>query len=399
MSVPWFPFHREKFLSDTLALDAEAVGAYLLMMLHIYSTEAPLPNNDRQLATITRLGQERWHEVRPILEPFFQIGAFGWRHTYCDDVLRDVHATYDAKKSRTAAATAARLAKANATKDVTSTPRGPSRPKTTPRAPDVPRHVDVTSDVGPHVTFTQEQIQEQEVVEIDSTTSAPVREAVVEGLGVAIDVWMKTQRLPPDIPHAEQVLFQKFVVEKRDHFSHDWQSWWERWRAAEIEKAKPKPPRKRAPARVEVNTRPEPVPATRSMITEEAYALSAQMFEVIGIDAAHPKAYGMPMVVQAWLSAWDPGVILQTIKSVCANRDFGDNPPTAKYFEAAIARAHADMKRQVPVAKPGESHARATGSNLADAAARLAARLSPDDGVSIDGGANGDNSVRLLQAR
>lgn len=407
MSLPWFQFNREKYISDTLSLDTEGHGAYLLLMLDYYSTEAPLLDNDRLLATTVRLPMDRWLELRPILGRFFRIEDGLWHHDYIADVIRHGHVTYNAKMTKTAAATAARVAKANATKNVTSTPREPSRSKVVAtlrngdRVDDVT--INVTSNVDPNVTFTQEQEQEQEVVRINLTTSLAgdvSSELASEmqgpaGLGLPLAAWLRT--LSPPEPGPELELFRRFVTEKADCFSHDWPAWFSRWREIEIAKAAPKPPRKRT-ARVEVNARPEPVAATRSMITEDAYQISRTMCEVIGIDEAHPKAYGMPMQVQAWLAAWDPGVILQTVKSVSAGKDFGDNPPNAKYFEAAIARAHADLKRPVPIAKPGESHARATGSSLTAAADRLKARLAAhDDGVALDGGGQGDRVIRLVQ--
>jgi hypothetical protein len=90
-------------------------------------------------------------------------------------------------------------------------------------------------------------------------------------------------------------------------------------------------------------------PRRPTLIGQEAFALSDQVAQAMGLDAAHPSRVGMPMTIQHWLTSWHPEVILATVRSIMASRP-GDPPFNLKYFENAIARAHADLNRQLPTA-------------------------------------------------
>jgi len=62
----------------------------------------------------------------------------------------------------------------------------------------------------------------------------------------------------------------------------------------------------------------------------------------MGLDDGHPSTVGMPMRVEHWLAEWHPEIILTTVQTVMTAR--ANNPPNnLKYFENAIARAHAEM--------------------------------------------------------
>lgn len=75
------PFYTDAYLADTHHLNAECQGAYLLLLLHCWRCNgAPLPDDDRQLARIARVGLSRWRKVvRPQLEGFFQRENNIWR--------------------------------------------------------------------------------------------------------------------------------------------------------------------------------------------------------------------------------------------------------------------------------------------------------------------------------
>jgi uncharacterized protein YdaU (DUF1376 family) len=85
--LPWFAFNISKYLSETMGLDTEGHGAYLLLILHYYATGTPPKDNDRSLANITKLPPDRWAERRDDLAAFFTIVDGFWRH---DDIEADM---------------------------------------------------------------------------------------------------------------------------------------------------------------------------------------------------------------------------------------------------------------------------------------------------------------------
>jgi hypothetical protein len=87
----------------------------------------------------------------------------------------------------------------------------------------------------------------------------------------------------------------------------------------------------------------------RSLIRPEAFTLAGQVAAAMGLEDGHPSAVGMPMKVEHWLTTWHPEIILTTVQAIMATRP--NNPPNnLNYFEKAIARAHAEQSRSMPVA-------------------------------------------------
>src|SRR5258706_950088 len=92
---PWMPFYIGDYLADTGHLRTVDHGAYLLLIMHYWRTGG-LPQDDRQLAKITRLPLNSWIEhVRPIIEPLFRPG---WRHKRIDKELAK-HSAIAAKRT------------------------------------------------------------------------------------------------------------------------------------------------------------------------------------------------------------------------------------------------------------------------------------------------------------
>lgn len=95
---------------------------------------------------------------------------------------------------------------------------------------------------------------------------------------------------------------------------------------------------------------PEPARRTGSNISEEAFALSGEILVLMGLDPGHPLSAGSPMQVQSWLNGgWPRDAIIGGVQQVML-RKRGDPPSTLKYFEKAIARAHAEFTRPLPIA-------------------------------------------------
>ena len=70
--LPWFAFHIAKYLGETMGLDTEGHGAYLLLILHYYATGTAPKDSDRILASITKLSPERWAADSARCRPAFR---------------------------------------------------------------------------------------------------------------------------------------------------------------------------------------------------------------------------------------------------------------------------------------------------------------------------------------
>ncbi len=83
MKRPWMPLYVGDYLGDTGHLTTAQHGAYLLLMMH-YWRKGELPDDDRQLAKITKLPLRTWTDYRPVLQQFFHSG---WKHKRIDAEL------------------------------------------------------------------------------------------------------------------------------------------------------------------------------------------------------------------------------------------------------------------------------------------------------------------------
>ena len=74
MSRPdtWMPFYVSDYYTDTTHLpDAEAHGAYLLLLFTCWKRGGTLPDDDVQWSTIAKLKPQRWKALKGMLRGFF----------------------------------------------------------------------------------------------------------------------------------------------------------------------------------------------------------------------------------------------------------------------------------------------------------------------------------------
>jgi uncharacterized protein YdaU (DUF1376 family) len=69
----WMPVFVGDYVADTLHLTTEQHGAYWLLILACWKAGGELPDDDGQLAAITRLQLAKWRTHAAILRPFFAV--------------------------------------------------------------------------------------------------------------------------------------------------------------------------------------------------------------------------------------------------------------------------------------------------------------------------------------
>ncbi|MCR9276219.1 MAG: YdaU family protein [Rhodobacteraceae bacterium] len=84
------PIWADALLRDTLHLSAEEVGAWHLLIYAMWARPTlDLPDNDRKLATITRMSTRKWRAtIRPVMEPLFQVADGVWRNRRLSEAAR-----------------------------------------------------------------------------------------------------------------------------------------------------------------------------------------------------------------------------------------------------------------------------------------------------------------------
>lgn len=68
-SDTWMPLFIGDYLADTMHLSGPEHGAYLLLLMHSWRV-GPLPDDDRQLATIARTEPAAWKRMAPTIRAF-----------------------------------------------------------------------------------------------------------------------------------------------------------------------------------------------------------------------------------------------------------------------------------------------------------------------------------------
>jgi hypothetical protein len=100
----------------------------------------------------------------------------------------------------------------------------------------------------------------------------------------------------------------------------------------------------------EENRIPDP-PVRRdsgSMFLKENFELADRILQAQRLDKSDPAVIGTVSFAKKWMDqGWSPALIIATIERVMSKRDKAPN--NIKYFENAIADAHAELTRPLPV--------------------------------------------------
>lgn len=106
----FMPLYIGDYLAGTSRLTTELHGAYMLLIMD-YWMNGPLPDNDIQLAAITRMPPDAWSIARASLEQFFSIENGEWKHKRVEEELAKAYDKKRMAKEKAEKAAAARWAK------------------------------------------------------------------------------------------------------------------------------------------------------------------------------------------------------------------------------------------------------------------------------------------------
>jgi len=89
-ALPYIQFYIAEYLADTAHLTTEEHGAYLLLIFNYWQRGKPLVDDNKRLASVVHLLNERWETVRTTLEEFFDIRDGYWYHPRIERDLKTV---------------------------------------------------------------------------------------------------------------------------------------------------------------------------------------------------------------------------------------------------------------------------------------------------------------------
>lgn len=245
MSLPWFAFNVADYVTATMRLSTEAHGCYLLLMLDYYATEGPCPDDDEQLAAITRVSVEVWRERhRRVLAPLFDVRDGKWTHARIEQEIAAGHAKHEKFSQRAKTAINARW------KNTTSKQQ---------------ESLEVTQTQTHILSLSREDVEGKR----DETEAAIAVEVPTEPERRSLTAIDMNYR-PPAAVEAEILAYteassyhlelQKFVFHHREKgsLSEDWEASFRLWMTRFKEFSEKAAAKSRGKPRVVLNQEPEP---------------------------------------------------------------------------------------------------------------------------------------------
>ena len=104
----WMPLNVADYLKDTRHLSTREHGAYLLLLMHAWTSDGELPADEVRLARITSLTPKEWRFSREIILDFFVLVENSYRHNRIDAELARADEFIEQKREAGKASAAAR---------------------------------------------------------------------------------------------------------------------------------------------------------------------------------------------------------------------------------------------------------------------------------------------------
>jgi uncharacterized protein YdaU (DUF1376 family) len=108
----WMPLFIGAYLADTQRLSTEQHGAYLLLIMDYWMNGAP-PDDDEELAQITKLTVSGWKKMKAKIMKFFSLSDGRWSHKRIEKELTAAKQNKSKAVEKARAAAAARWAGKN----------------------------------------------------------------------------------------------------------------------------------------------------------------------------------------------------------------------------------------------------------------------------------------------
>lgn len=101
------PIYWADYFADTLHLTTIEHGAYLLLIGAYWRRGEPLPDDDKFLAQVTKIGSKRWKKIRVVVSKYFILKDGVWIHKRLEkEILRSNARSASAQRAGNASATA-----------------------------------------------------------------------------------------------------------------------------------------------------------------------------------------------------------------------------------------------------------------------------------------------------
>lgn len=94
----WMPLHIGDYLRDTMHLDTQQHGAYLLLLASYWTRQGPLPDDDNTLAAIAKLSRKEWEQMKPVIQAFFRIEGKFWHQKRADAEIARASGVFHKRK-------------------------------------------------------------------------------------------------------------------------------------------------------------------------------------------------------------------------------------------------------------------------------------------------------------
>ena len=95
---PYMPFYTSEYMNDTAHLTMAEHGAYLLLIIHYWHTEKPLPDDDKKLAQICRTTLKGFRQIKLTVSLLFTQRGNTWVHKRIEKEIREYYEKVDAKR-------------------------------------------------------------------------------------------------------------------------------------------------------------------------------------------------------------------------------------------------------------------------------------------------------------
>lgn len=98
----WFPTFIGEFFTTTASMTGHEVGAYQLIIAHLWNAGGSIPADDKKLAKLVKASPRQWAEIKDTLWPLFEIKGGMLSHAPTTAEIEKAQALADKKRNAAA---------------------------------------------------------------------------------------------------------------------------------------------------------------------------------------------------------------------------------------------------------------------------------------------------------